>query len=80
MKTSDVQPVTPADTLIPPVGQRLLVAGDAFAFYLGKLIAPIHLNFDYGRTPDVVLGHKWVYATAVVPIVAALLLWRAPGR
>jgi len=32
MKTSDVQPVTPADTLIPPVGQRLLVAGDAFAF------------------------------------------------
>lgn len=59
---------------------RLLIAGDALAFYLGKLLWPARLAFDYGRTPHAVLASPAVYATALVPVafaVALSALWRA---
>ena len=79
LTTHDAQPVKPTDTLIPSLWQRPLVAGDALTFYLWKTILPLHLNFDYGRTPGFVLAHSWVYATAIAPLVVAVLLWRAPA-
>lgn len=59
------QAAAPAVAVAP--GLRLLVAGDALAFYLGKLVWPIHLGADHGRTPGVVLQHWWGYVTWLVP-------------
>ena len=59
---------------IPSYWQRLLVAGDAVSFYLCKLFLPISLTFDYGRTPQYVLGHDWGYLAGIFPYVALLLL------
>lgn len=63
------------------LGQRLLVAGDALSFYLGKLCWPVALAPDYGRSPTQVLGQDWVYLTLLPPLALALLVgwkWRAP--
>lgn len=65
---------------VPPWWQRPFVAGDSFAFYLGKLLWPAGLIFDYGRTPQVVLASGWTYVVWIVPVaVVALLAW-LPGR
>lgn len=58
---------------------RLLIAGDALAFYLGKLFWPVRLCFDYGRTPQAVLASSSVYLTAIVPVLlggTCAWLWR----
>ena len=63
---------------LPTLGQRFLVAGDAITFYLGKLLWPINLGPDYGRTPELVLSQvPRIYFTGLLPyLLAALLLWR----
>ena len=45
---------------VPPLslGKRLLIASDSFGFYLGKLVAPIGLAVDYGRTPEKVFASQ----------------------
>ncbi|MBI5536975.1 MAG: tetratricopeptide repeat protein [Deltaproteobacteria bacterium] len=58
---------------VPPLPARLLVAGDTLAFYLGKLVAPIHLAPDYGRTPKAVLATSWSWIAWVFP--AAAIAW-----
>lgn len=66
-------------TFIPSYWQRFLVAGDAVSFYLGKLLLPLSLAVDYGRTPQEVLGQQWIYLTGLLPYAAALLLlWKFP--
>jgi hypothetical protein len=75
------QPGTHAPPL--PVESRLLVAGDSLAFYVCKLVAPVRLGIDYGRSPDVVLGAWWGKLTWIIPAVLAVVLWlnrrRWPG-
>ncbi len=62
---------------ITPLWQRPLIAGDALTFYLRKLTVPLWLGPDYGRTPQYVLRHGWVWLTGLLPFaLAALLLWR----
>lgn len=51
---------------------RPIVAGDTLAFYAWKLLVPIDLCIDYGRTPRAVLGQ----ATACI---AAAATWLALG-
>lgn len=63
-----------------PIYNRLLVAGDSMTFYLRQLIWPAHLSSDYGRRPAKVLGHAWVYAELVVPIVVLAAAWVARRR
>lgn len=63
---------------VPALWQRPLVAGDALAFYLWKLVWPVDLAADYGRTPAVVFERGWVRFTAWVP-AALLLLFVARG-
>ncbi|MGO8672539.1 MAG: tetratricopeptide repeat protein [Capsulimonadaceae bacterium] len=46
---------------------RPFVAGDALAFYLAKLVAPVHLTIDYGRTPMLVTRRWWGYVTWLIP-------------
>ncbi|MCS7034458.1 MAG: tetratricopeptide repeat protein, partial [Phycisphaerae bacterium] len=73
----EVQPGHEVATV--PVPQRLLVAADALAFYLWKLIWPVNLTFDYGRTPAKVLAQSWVVMTSAVPVIVALvagLAWK----
>ncbi len=62
---------------LPSIGQRFLIAGDALSFYFGKLVLPVKLSADYGRTPELVLGHPLVYATGLLPyLLASLFLWK----
>jgi protein O-mannosyl-transferase len=75
--TVDVQTVVQ----VPPVlwWQRPLVAGDAVAFYAAKLLVPIGLGPDYGRTPVRALASGAVFLhclIAVAIIVAIVAAWR----
>ena len=78
--TCHVQEAVPY--LILPVWQRLFVAGDALAFYLGKLAWPVALAADYSRMPAVVLGQWWGYVTWLAPVAvfAVAMLWRCRSR
>lgn len=65
--------------LLPPFGQRFLIAGDALTFYVGKLALPLTLGPDYGRTPEFVLGQPLIYVSGLLPYLAiAFLLWKRP--
>lgn len=59
----------------PAVWTRPLIAGDAIAFYLYKLIWPFGHGPDYGRTPEYVLQHGWVYVTGLLPWIIAAWIW-----
>ncbi|HXE53703.1 MAG TPA: tetratricopeptide repeat protein [Tepidisphaeraceae bacterium] len=74
--TSHVQ--TGVRAFHPPLWQRPLVAGDALAFYLGRVALPFGLVPDYSRTPQWVLAHRWVWATAMIPpaLLAACFVLR----
>jgi protein O-mannosyl-transferase len=61
---------------VPTLWQRLFVAGDAFAFYLGKLVLPVGLAPDHGRTPVLVLSRGSTYVLALVPALLAVALAR----
>ena len=44
---------------------RSRVAVDAIYFYLGKIVWPIHLGIDYGRTPQLVLSQEVARSIAI---------------
>ncbi len=67
------------DTLIEyvtPILKRPLIFTDTIVFYLNKLIMPITLGVDYGRTPEFVLKQGYIYFIWLIPFGLALLLWR----
>jgi hypothetical protein len=72
------QPATEVPT--PPLWARPFIVGDSLAFYLWKLLWPLHLGFDYGRRPAVIMPHAWFYLTWLVPISIAIVLWRMRAR
>jgi tetratricopeptide (TPR) repeat protein len=41
---------------------------------------PVWLGVDYGRRPQSVLNHFWVYLTAALPVALAFLLWLGRKR
>ena len=59
----------------PVLWQRPLVAADTLAFYLYKLVLPVNLGIDYGRTPQSVLGGLQVWFTWIAPAGLAAVLW-----
>ncbi len=65
---------------VPRVWLRPVVALDALAFYLYKLVIPWPLSPDYCRSPKVVLNSWWGYVTPLVPCALVLLLWRLRER
>jgi hypothetical protein len=77
------QPI-PETWVNAPFWLRPLVAGDALAFYLCKLLYPLTLVPDYNRSPSVIRGNYEVFYTWLVPaILAATLLrfcWRHRAR
>ncbi len=73
-----VQP-TMAIPFVTPVHLRPVIALDAVAFYVAKILAPVQLAFDYGRSPARVLAGSEVYASWIVPVAfgaGAWILWR----
>lgn len=74
--TKIVQPDA-AQEFLPALWQRSIIAGDALSFYFYKLVLPVSLGIDYGRTPAAVLGNQWAYITASIPYgLLTLLLWK----
>ena len=59
----------------PAFWTRPLIAGDAVIFYLYKLVWPLGFGPDYGRTPEYVLQHGWLYLSGSVPWILAAWLW-----
>lgn len=71
---------------VPSIPERLLVAGDALAFYATKLVAPWKLCVAYGRMPRFVIGLPATpavaaavgLALAAVFLLPRLAAWRLP--
>jgi cytochrome c-type biogenesis protein CcmH/NrfG len=62
----------------PPLWQRLFIAGDALTFYLGKLLWPVKLGVDYGRTPQSALSSPFIWTMWLIPAaLVALAAWWA---
>ncbi len=59
----------------PPVWLRPLIFGDALAFYFYKILLPINLTIDYGRSPEVILGNYWSWVAAGVVYAVIFLLF-----
>jgi Tfp pilus assembly protein PilF len=74
------QPVSAADA--GPVWARPLIAADALAFYLGKLLLPIHLAAVYPHSEQQVLASPLISLTGLVPVALGVIAWafrrRAP--
>jgi len=83
--TRTVQPAELTKVDVPLLG-RPLIAGDAIAFYAGKLVAPTSLCVAYGRTPRVVLADAtapFLAGLAAIVFLSVILLprgraWRLP--
>jgi protein O-mannosyl-transferase len=60
-----------------PLWTRPLIATDALAFYLRKLVWPVGLCLDYGRSPPNVLnsGNGQAFWTWIIPLSVGILLW-----
>jgi tetratricopeptide (TPR) repeat protein len=69
--------VQPAASIEPaPWMARPLVALDSIAFYLSKLLVPIDLAADYGRTPQVIMDRGYILWTWLAPAALAFVCWR----
>jgi len=60
-----------------PLWFRPLVATDALAFYLGKLVWPVNLCLDYGRSPLAIVRPPDypAYWTWIIPVTIGSILW-----
>jgi tetratricopeptide (TPR) repeat protein len=73
------QDASKADTILP-LPWRPIVALDAIAFYLGKLVWPFYLALDYGRHPQALrAAGDWRW-TMFIPIALCALLILAHRR
>jgi hypothetical protein len=68
------------DVIMPSLWTRPLIALDAIAFYLSKLVWPMRLGIDYGRTPAMVLAHGSCYWDWLVPITVAMAILKIARR
>jgi tetratricopeptide (TPR) repeat protein len=59
---------------VAPFFLRPLVALDALAFYLGKVLVPLSLGIDYGRTTAWVTAQGWIRSTWIFPVLLSVVL------
>jgi len=75
--TSHAQPAAELARSLVPLWARPFVAGDALAFYLGKLFWPLPpwgLCADYGRSPNSLFDAGILWWSWIVPVVVAAVL------
>lgn len=65
---------------VADVWARFLLAGDALAFYLIKLIVPLRCVPDYGHAPQWVMGQWWFYVGWALPVAGLVVLTRMKDR
>ena len=64
-----------------PLIARPLVAGDALAFYTGKLLVPTDLCVVYGRSPQVAIADPYApFSAGLVALAFAWVLFSPHGR
>jgi len=63
----------PLGEVAPPL-LRPLVALDALAFYLGKVLVPVGLGIDYGRTTALATARGWIWYSWLFPVSLAVVL------
>jgi protein O-mannosyl-transferase len=63
-----------------PLWARPLLLADAIGFYAYKLIYPLRLGIDYGRSAQWVVKEGWLDFFWMVPFVIAMLIWRSKGQ
>jgi hypothetical protein len=56
-----------------PIALRPLIALDALAFYLWKLIWPVNLVPDYGRLVSVIIERRWFLWSWIIPTLLAAI-------
>lgn len=78
LKTQHVQPVP--EWIKVPFWKAPMVAWDALAFYVMKLVLPIGLATDYGRSPDKILATAQPYIDWILPVAVAALAWQLRRR
>ena len=71
--TKSLQPDTAIPNLVS-LPYRFVVAGDALAFYLEKIVWPTGLTMDYGRTPQACLADRFAILRGLVPVGLCILL------
>jgi len=75
--TSKSQPAAELARSLVPLWARPLVACDALAFYLGKILVPFSLCADYGRSPNSMfdsglLTWTWIFPVGLTALLASL--------
>ena len=60
--------------------QRPFLYGATLAFYLVKLVYPVHLSPDYGLNPGVLSAQPWFWFGWLLPLVLLYGAWRYAGR
>lgn len=63
-----------------PLWMRPIVALDALAFYLAKLLIPARLLVDYGRTPQWLMDRPIAWLSGLVPVALTVVCWRRRRR
>ncbi len=76
-----VQPLGAVDVVASAWG-RVVIAGDALAFYIRHVLWPTSLAVDYGRSPATVLARPGAAWALALPVAVGALAWivrrRAP--
>lgn len=71
--TRHVQPVRATTIAAGPLWARPLLATDAIAFYLYKIVWPLHLMPQYDHTPQAAIERGWIYWAWIAPAIVATL-------
>jgi tetratricopeptide (TPR) repeat protein len=68
------------EVYVPAVWLRPLVAADALAFYLFKLVVPVGLVPDYGHSPKWALAQGAIAVTWILPVLVGVTAWHLRRR
>jgi hypothetical protein len=73
--TKHLQPDLNID-FVPTYSQRIYIAMDALGFYVSKILVPVSLALDYGRSPQYVLAHVygWRLGLSILVLLGALAI------
>ncbi len=63
-----------------PLWARPLLALDAMAYYMVKIVWPVGLGPDYGHSPNHAMGQGMWYIMGVLPAALVFLAWSLPNR